>query len=93
MQPCEAGGPRDSGSERSARRARVYSRAGCHLCDEAILLLKRQGYTVATVNIDDDADLRERFNDCVPVVEIGGKVRFRGKINSVLLRRLTDHIF
>jgi hypothetical protein len=27
----------------------------------------------------------------VPVVEIDGRVRFRGRINEVLLRRIIDH--
>jgi hypothetical protein len=27
----------------------------------------------------------------VPVVEFDGKIRFRGRVNEVLLRRLLDH--
>ena len=30
----------------------------------------------------------ERFNTCVPVVEIDGKIRFRGRVNKILLRRI-----
>ena len=31
---------------------------------------------------------RNGFNDCVPVVEIDGKIRFCGRVDPVLLRRL-----
>lgn len=43
---------------------------------------------MTTVDIDQDPRLRERFDQCVPVVEIDGKIRFRGKVNPVLLDRL-----
>ena len=29
-----------------------------------------------------------RYDQCVPVVEIDGQERFRGRVNEVLLRRL-----
>ena len=66
----------------------LYTRAGCHLCDDARDVLEQHGLNVRSVDIDADAALRERFNECVPVVEIDGKVRFRGRIDAVLLRRL-----
>jgi glutaredoxin len=66
----------------------LYTRAGCHLCDDARDVLEQHGLDVRSVDIDADAALRERFNECVPVVEIDGKVRFRGRIDAVLLRRL-----
>ena len=69
-------------------RAVVYTRRDCHLCDEAIALLKRHAIDVTTVDIDEQASLCELYDHCVPVVEIGGKVRFRGRVNEVLLRRL-----
>ena len=28
--------------------------------------------------------LREQFDTCVPVVEIDGKIRFRGRVNRML---------
>jgi glutaredoxin len=66
----------------------LYTRKGCHLCDEALAALKRQGLTPQLVDIDADATLCERYNDCVPVVEIDGNERFRGRVNEVLLARL-----
>ena len=66
----------------------LYTRHGCHLCDEAKQLLERYGLTPTLVDIDVDPQLLERYNECVPVVFIDGQERFRGRINEVLLRRL-----
>lgn len=70
----------------------IYTRQGCCLCDEAESLLVRHGLHPKMVDIDADAELREQFTNCVPVVEIDGKIRFRGRVNEVLLKRLLlDH--
>jgi glutaredoxin len=66
----------------------LYSREGCHLCDDAQSLLLEHGLQARVVDIDADPTLREQFNECVPVVEIDGKVRFRGRVDPILLRRL-----
>jgi glutaredoxin len=66
----------------------LYTRRGCHLCDEAHALLQRRGLLPRLVDIDAHPALRERYNECVPVVEIDGKERFRGRVNEVLLERL-----
>ena len=72
----------------------MYTRAGCHLCDDAWTLLEvarsRHGFTLAKIDIDADRELAERFGAEVPVVEVNGKVRFRGVVNAVLLQRLFD---
>ncbi len=65
----------------------LYTREGCHLCEDALALLQRHGLRPKLVDIDGDPALREQFNTCVPVVEIDGKVRFRGRVNEVLLQR------
>jgi glutaredoxin len=65
-----------------------YTRQGCHLCDDALALLHQQGIDPKLVDIDTDATLRERFNECVPVIEIDGKIRFRGRVNPLLLQRM-----
>lgn len=69
-------------------RAVVYSRQGCHLCEEAVALLLQAGLEVETVDIDAHPPLRERYDRCVPVVLIEGQERFRGRVNPRLLRRL-----
>jgi glutaredoxin len=66
----------------------LYTRAGCHLCDDALTLLKKHGLQPQLVDIDSDPQLREQYNVCVPVVVIDGRERFRGRVDELLLRRL-----
>jgi len=70
----------------------MFTRAGCHLCDEAWQILEsarqQYGFTLQAVDVDIDPELISQYGDCVPVVLVDGKVRFRGRINSVLLSRL-----
>src|SRR5262245_49592679 len=69
-----------------------YTRCGCHLCDAAWQRLQeakgRFSFDVTAVDVDGDPELVRRYGECVPVVVVNGKVRFRGRINRVLLERL-----
>ena len=73
------------------RTAAVYTRSGCCLCDEAKDTLERYGFRVELIDIDQSPTLQNRYNECVPVVFIDGKERFRGRVNETLLRRLLAH--
>jgi glutaredoxin len=66
----------------------LYTRGGCHLCEEAHQLLNDVGLSPKVVDIDADELLKYRFDTCVPVVEIDGRVRFRGRIELRLLQRI-----
>ena len=66
----------------------LYTRDGCHLCDEAHELLRRHGLQPTLVDIDGDAELKLKYDLLVPVVVIDGKERFRGRVNELLLKRL-----
>ena len=71
----------------------LYTRKECHLCDQAKdVLLKYASYLppIHEVEIDEEPELAEKFGRCVPVVEIDGKFRFRGRIDEILLRRLIE---
>ena len=68
----------------------LYTRRGCHLCDDAKRLLAKQGLTPQEVDIDADPEFLRRYNECVPVVVIDGRERFRGRVDEVLLRRLLE---
>lgn len=70
----------------------LYTRKGCHLCDEAWQVLedarKKWAFEVTVVDVDGDPALVAEHGESVPVVAIDGKVRFRGRVNAVLLSRL-----
>lgn len=66
----------------------LYTRSGCHLCEEAREVLIRHGLFPQIIDIDSDPELVKRYTACVPVVVIDGQERFRGRVNEVLLKRL-----
>lgn len=73
------------------RQVVLYTRAGCHLCDDAREELERAGrryrLVVQVVDVDSDPELVRSYGLEVPVVTIDGRVRFRGRVNRVLLER------
>jgi glutaredoxin len=72
----------------------VYTKPTCPLCDEAYEVLERwqqrYGYSLEARNIEESADLLREHGEWVPVVAVNGRVRFRGRVNEVLLRRIMD---
>ena len=76
------------------RRVVLYTRQGCHLCDEAWAKLdcarRRYGFALEAIDVDGDPELAARYGKEVPVVTVNGQVRFRGGVNEVLLKRLFD---
>ncbi len=65
----------------------LYTRQGCQLCAEADELLRGYGLAPQQVDVDSDPQLAAKFTECVPVVVINGRLRFRGRVNEVLLQR------
>lgn len=53
----------------------LYTREGCHLCDEAraamLPLIQLTGAELCEIDIDDDAELRAIYNESVPVIFVG----------------------
>ena len=75
------------------RNAVLYTRDGCHLCDEAAALLARYRRwlpAVTEVDIDLDPELQARLGTEIPVIQFDGKTRFKGRISEFLLQRLID---
>ncbi|MGH9352023.1 MAG: glutaredoxin family protein [Terriglobia bacterium] len=59
----------------------VYSRQGCHLCDlvkETLAQAQPQAeFQWREVDIDLDPELRQKYNDQIPVVFIDGRKAFK----------------
>lgn len=58
------------------RSLRVFSRPGCHLCEdmvEALLPLVRGRLHVEVVNIDHDPELISRYGLRIPILEFEGQ--------------------
>ncbi len=64
----------------------LFTRAGCHLCDEAKAEIERlrgtAEFTLKVVDIDSDPDLRAQYNDQVPVIFINGRKAFKYRIEA-----------
>jgi len=69
----------------------LYTRPGCHLCEEAKAqiapLLERAGARLREVNIDEDAELRERYNVDVPVIFLGARKVAKHRVDLEQFRR------
>jgi glutaredoxin len=54
----------------------LYSRPGCHLCDNARAVLEAAGIAFEEVDITADPALEAEYGVFVPVVEQGGRQLF-----------------
>jgi len=77
-----ASGPRD---------VTLYTRAGCHLCEEAKAsiapLLRELGVSVREVNIDEDPVLKDRYGWDVPVIFIGRHKAAKHRVDVAQFRQ------
>lgn len=63
----------------------IYSKPGCHLCDEAKANILAAGcnneFTIEELNIEEDATLKERFQYDIPVIFINGIKVFKHRVD------------
>jgi hypothetical protein len=64
----------------------VYSRPGCHLCDEAKAAIESAGcsdlFTLEVVNIEGNLELLGKYRDDIPVVTINGVEEFKHRVDK-----------
>ena len=69
----------------------LYTRPGCHLCDEAkeAMLAARcaDEYTLDEVNIESDPRLLHSYRNDIPVILVNGIEVFRHRVDSEGFRR------
>jgi glutaredoxin len=69
----------------------LYTRAGCHLCEEAksqmAPLLLEFGARLREVDIDADPQLRELYNLDVPVIFLAGRKVAKHRVDLKQLKR------
>ena len=67
------------------RHVIIYSRPGCHLCDEAKIVIRNSGcgdrFTLEEVNIESDEELLRKYKYDIPVLMIDGVEAFRHRVN------------
>jgi glutaredoxin len=68
----------------------LYSRPGCHLCDDARAVLERvrvtHPFALEERNIDEDDELLRRYLERIPVVTVDGAEWFEFFVDEAKLR-------
>ena len=63
----------------------IYSRPGCHLCDEAKTAILSAGcndqFTLEEVNIESDEELLRKYKHDIPVIAIDGVETFMHRVD------------
>ena len=67
------------------RDVTIYSRPGCHLCEEAKAqispLLREFGARLTEINIDEDPELHSRYDYDVPVIFLGARKAAKHRVD------------
>lgn len=67
------------------RRVTIYSRPGCHLCDEAKSAIQNshcsERFTLEEVNIESDEELLKKYKYDIPVIAIDGVEAFIHRVD------------
>jgi glutaredoxin len=72
-------------------RIEIYSRPGCHLCDEAKGVIDRvrlrMTFEVRVINIETDPELERTYGQQIPVVFINGNKAFKYHVDEAELEK------
>ena len=75
----------------STPRVRLYTRPGCHLCDDARVVVEavcaELGESYDEVSIAGDAELEARFGNEIPVTFVDGRQHDFWRVSPARLRR------
>lgn len=73
------------------REVTLYTRPGCHLCEEAkkaiLPVLREFGAVLCEVNIEGDAVLEERYGLDIPVIFVGARKAAKHRVDINQFRR------
>lgn len=76
-------------------RVLLYSRPGCHLCDDARSVIERVcaelGESYQEVSIADDPELSYRFAEEIPVTFVDGRQHDFWRVDAERLARALTH--
>jgi glutaredoxin len=71
-------------------RVTLYSRPGCHLCEDARAVVEEVctelGESYVEISVDDDPELCRRYGDEVPVTLVDGAQHDFWRVDPVRLR-------
>jgi glutaredoxin len=70
----------------------LYGRDGCHLCDDARLVLERVGAPFTEVDITSDDALHAAYLERIPVVVLDGEELSEFFVDEAALRGRLDRV-
>ncbi|MEA2183780.1 MAG: hypothetical protein QOF69_2965 [Solirubrobacteraceae bacterium] len=70
----------------------MYSRPGCHLCDDARAVLERVGEPFSEIDITTDDALHAAYLERIPVVSLDGAELFEYFVDEPALRGYLDRV-
>lgn len=75
----------------------IYSRPGCHLCDEAKevveRLRQRHSFALRIINIEEDPALETAYGTEIPVVFINGNKAFKYRVDEAELEKKVKRLW
>jgi glutaredoxin len=70
----------------------IYSRPGCHLCDQMKAVVERVGRSIdiamEEIDISTDPALEDRYGVDIPVLLVGGRKAAKYRVTEEELRRI-----
>ena len=70
----------------------LYSRPGCHLCEEAKESIRQAGcderFELEEINIETSEHLLTRYRFDIPVITVDGEEAFRHRVDAAKFREL-----
>jgi glutaredoxin len=70
----------------------LYSRPGCHLCDDARAVIERVGAPFEEIDIETDDALLAAYLERIPVVVLDGVELFEFFVDAGALREHLDRV-
>ncbi len=75
----------------------IYSRPGCHLCDDAKVVVERirqrHPFTLAIINIETDPALETAYGTEIPVITINGNKAFKYRVDEAEFERKVKRLW
>lgn len=75
----------------------IYSRPGCHLCDEAKAVIERVqnrfSFDLHVINIETDPALEKQYGEEIPVVFINGNKAFKYHVDEAELEKKVKRLW
>ena len=78
----------------SAVQIDFYNKPGCHLCHEALGVLKKLqkelDFEIRSLNISESSEFMTRYQDSIPVATLNGRTILKHRANEKQLRRILN---